>query len=378
MATSPDYYETLGIARDASNDDIKKAYRKLAHKYHPDKGGTKGDEAKFREVNEAYQILSDPQKRQAYDQYGAAGPAGGTGGGGAGQGFGGAGFEGFAGGFDNFGDIFEQFFSGGAGTTTRGPARGADLEMGLKITFAEAVSGTNKRVNVQRRVVCVTCSGNGADPGSKIATCSRCGGAGEIRMTRQTILGAMQQVTACPACRGEGKIPEKPCHACGGEGRVQKSETLSIDIPAGIDDGQTIRLPNQGEAGERGASSGHLYVTVQVEPSKTFRREGADVHLTVPVSYPQAALGAEIEVPTLRGKTKLKVPAGSPSGKSFRLKGEGMNRLGATTRGDEVVTVEIEVPNKLTDQERRLIEELARTSGETPAQKKSWFDKLGL
>ncbi len=373
-----DYYAALGLSKSASTDEIKKAYRKLAHKHHPDKGGSPDDDQKFREINEAYQVLSDPQKRQSYDQFGQAG-ANASGGGPSGANAG-PGFEGFGGGFgfDGFSDIFEQFFGGGAQTTSRGPARGADLEVGLRLTFEEAVTGSTKHVNIQRRKTCPTCSGNGAEPGSKIVTCDRCDGAGEIRTTRQTILGAMQQVAICPKCRGEGKVPEKPCRTCGGEGRVQESESVAIQIPAGIDDGQTIRLPSQGEAGERGAPSGHLYVTVQVAPSKVFRRDGADVHLTVPISYPQAALGAEIKVPTLAGATNLKVPAGTVSGKSFRLKNEGIPKPGSSTRGDEVVTVEIQVPAKVSEEERRLIEELAKASGETPAEKKSWFDKLGL
>lgn len=378
-----DYYATLGISKSASNDEIKKAYRKLAHKHHPDKGGSPEDERKFREINDAYQVLSDPQKRQSYDQFGTAG-ANSAGGGPGGPG--GAGFEGFEGfgqgaqgfGFDGFGDIFEQFFTGGAGTRQRGPTRGADLEMSLRITFEEAFRGVTKRVNAQRRMPCQTCGGNGAEPGSQIITCPRCNGAGEIRTTRQTILGAMQQVTACPQCHGEGKVPEKPCQTCGGEGRVQRSEELRVDIPAGIDDGQTIRLTGQGEAGERGAPAGHLYVTVRVEPSKVFKREGADVFLTVPISYPQAVLGAEVEVPTLEGTMTLKVPAGTAGGKNFRLKNQGMSKVGSSARGDEVVTVEIDVPQKVSAEERRLIENLARESGETPAEKKSWFDKLGL
>lgn len=386
-----DPYNLLGLTKDATDAEIKKAYRKLAHKYHPDKGGTKDDEAKFREVNEAYQILSDPQKRSRYDQFGAAGF--GAGDGGAGGGPGGAGFEGFSGfgggqgqagqgaqgfGFEGFGDIFEQFFSGGAQAAQRGPARGADMEVRLNLEFAEAVNGFNKQVSVNRRVKCATCSGNGAEPGTKIITCPRCDGAGEIRITRQTILGTMAQVAVCPECRGEGKKPAKPCHTCAGEGRVQQTETVDINIPAGIDDGQTIRVQEQGEVGERGAPSGHLYVTVRVKPSKVFQRDGADVKLTAPITYPQAVLGAEIEVPTLHGRTTLKVPAGTESGKTFRVKGEGIQQLQGGGKGDELVTVEIVVPNKLNSEERRLMEQLAAAGGQGAATKKSWFDKLGL
>jgi molecular chaperone DnaJ len=376
---SADPYATLGVSRDASTDEIKKAYRKLAHKHHPDKGGTPEDEAKFREVNAAYQILSDPQKRQQFDQFGAAGQQGAGGPGGPGFGgfdFGGGFGGGFAG-FDSVADIFEQFFSGGASATQRGPQRGADLEMSLKLSFNEAVKGVSKKVRVNRRVTCGTCHGNGAEPNTKIVKCDRCDGAGEIRTTRQTILGMMQQVTACPVCHGEGKKPEKPCHTCGGEGRVQKEEELPIDIPAGIDDGQTIRVPGQGEVGQRGASPGHLYVTVRVEESKVFERSGSDIRVLVPVSYPQAVLGAEITVPTLDGKTTLKVPAGTPSGKIIKLKGEGIPKLNSGNRGDEYVMIEVVIPEKPSDDEKRLIEDLAKVQGD-PISRKSWKDKLGL
>lgn len=377
MSPTQDYYAILGIEKNASTSDIKKAYRKLAHKHHPDKGGTKEDEARFREVNEAYQVLSDPAKRQQYDQFGASGPGFNPGG----QGTGAEGFAGFGGsgfGFDNFGDIFEQFFSGGAGATTRGPSRGADLELQLKLSFEEAVRATTKQVKVTRRVVCQTCRGNGAEPGTKIVNCDRCGGAGEIRTTRQTILGTMQQVTTCPECRGEGKRPEKACQTCGGEGRVQESGNVTIDIPAGIDNGQTIRVPGQGEAGERGAPPGHLYVTVEVEPSQAFERDGADLKLTVPVSFAQAALGDQIEIPTLDGRTAVDIPPGTPSGRVLRVKGAGVPKLQGSGRGDLLVTVEIEVPKKLTAEEKRLLEELKGASGGRPAAKKSWFEKLGL
>ncbi len=374
-----DYYATLGVAKDASTDDIKKAYRKLAHKYHPDKG--KGDDAKFKEVNEAYQVLSDPAKRQQYDQFGAAGGPNGPGSAGfdPNQGFGGFQGQGFDfGNMGGFGDIFEQFFSGGQTTRTRGPARGADLEVQLNLSFEEAVKGATKPVNVTRRVRCATCKGSGAEPNTKIIQCPRCSGSGEIRTQRQTILGVMQQVTTCPQCHGSGKVPEQPCHTCGGEGRVQQSQTLDITIPAGIDDGQTIRINDQGEAGERGAPNGHLYVTVRVAASRQFTRDGADLHLQVPISYPQAVLGDELEVPTLDGSAKLSVPAGTPSGKTFRLKGAGVSKLGSSSRGDLLVTVEINVPKKLSAEEREAINQLAQASGHRPTGKKGFFDKLGL
>lgn len=379
-----DYYQTLGVKKDASTADIKKAYRKLAHKHHPDKGGNKEDESKFKEVQTAYEVLSDQQKRAAYDQFGAAGVGGGPGpGSGQGPGPGFGGFEGFGGAdfsdLGGIGEIFEQFFTGGAGARQRGPARGADIQATIQIEFPEAVSGLTKQIKVSRRVTCETCKGNGAEPGSKIITCPRCKGSGQIQTTRQTILGTMAQVTPCPECHGEGKKPEKPCHTCGGEGRVEKAEQVEVQIPAGIDDGQTIRIQGAGEAGQRGAPAGHLYVTVRVKPSPVFQREGSDVNITVPVTYAQAVLGDTIEVPTVDGsKTTIKVPAGTPSGKVFGLRGKGMPKLNSSGHGDLHVKVDVHVPKKLSAEEKRLIEQLAKTEGKDLKAKKSLFDKLGL
>jgi molecular chaperone DnaJ len=377
-----DYYQTLGVKKDAATADIKKAYRKLAHKHHPDKGGTKEDEAKFKEVQSAYEVLSDPGKRQAYDQFGAAGVGGGPGGarpGGPGGPGGAAGFEGFDfSGAGGFGDIFEQFFTGGAGTRTRQPSRGADIQATVTLDFEEAVKGAARQMKVTRRALCATCKGNGAEPGSKIVTCDTCGGSGQVQTTRQTILGTMAQVTPCPVCHGEGKKPEQPCHTCGGEGRVQKRETITVDIPAGIDDGQTIRVTGEGESGQRGAEPGHLYVTVRVKPSQVFRRDGANVSVTVPITYPQAVLGDTIEIPTLSGKESMKVPAGTPSGKTFGLRGKGLPKIESAGHGDLYVTVDVHVPKKLTAEEKRLVEELARKTGKDLKAKKSLFDKLGL
>lgn len=381
MPPTNDLYETLGVTKDASTADIKKAYRKLAHKHHPDKGGTKEDETKFKKVQSAYEVLSDPGKRQAYDQFGAAGVGGGPGG--AGQsgpgGPGAAGFEGFDfSGAGGFGDIFEQFFSGGAGARSRQPSRGADIQATVTLDFEEAVKGTSRQLKVTRRALCETCKGNGAEPGSKIVTCDRCGGSGQIQTTRQTILGTMAQVTTCPVCHGEGKKPEKPCHTCGGEGRVQKTETITVDIPAGIDDGQTIRVTGEGESGQRGAEPGHLYVTIRVKPSQVFTRDGADVSVTVPITYPQAVLGDSVEVPTLGGKSTIKVPPGTPSGKTFGLRGQGLPKINSAGHGDLHVTVDVHVPKKLSADEKRLVEELGKASGKELKAKKSLFDKLGL
>lgn len=378
MAT--DYYQTLGISKDASTADIKKAYRKLAHKHHPDKGGSKEDEAKFKEVQTAYEVLSDPGKRQQYDQFGAAGMGGGPGGAGpGGPGQAPPGFEGFDfSGAGGFGDIFEQFFSGGASARSRGPSRGADIQATVTLSFEEAVTGAKRQLKVTRRAQCPTCKGNGAEPGSKIVTCDNCGGSGQVQTTRQTILGTMAQVTPCPVCHGEGKKPEKPCHTCHGEGRVQTTETIDVDIPAGIDDGQTIRVTGEGESGQRGAEPGHLYVTIRVKPSQVFTRDGANVSVTIPITYPQAVLGDTIEIPTLNGKETMKVPAGTESGKTFGLRGKGLPKISTSGHGDLHVTVEVHVPKKLNAEEKRLIEELAKTSGKDLKARKSLFDKLGL
>jgi len=378
-----DFYKTLGVEKGASDADIKKAYRKLAHKHHPDKGGTKEDEAKFKEVQQAYEVLSDKQKRARYDQFGAAGVNQGAGGGpGQGQpGAGFGGFEGFQGDFSDLGglgDIFEQFFTGGANTRQRQPSRGADIQASISVSFEEAVKGTTHKLKVTRRDICQTCRGNGAEPGTKIVACDNCGGSGQVQTTRQTILGTMAQVTTCPVCHGEGKKPEKPCHTCGGEGRVQKTDTVDVDIPPGIDNGQTIRIQGAGEAGQRGAPAGHLYVTVEVKPSKVFVRNGADVEVTVPVTYPQAVLGDTIEIPTLDGKTTMKVPAGTPSGKVFGLRGKGMPKLNGSGHGELHVKIEINVPKKLSAAEKKKIEELAKTQGTDIKAKKSLFNKLGL
>ncbi|MDP3999942.1 MAG: molecular chaperone DnaJ [bacterium] len=384
MPTSRDYYDILGVGKTASVSDVKKAYRKLAHKYHPDKGGTAEDEKKFKEVQEAYEVLSDQQKRAAYDQFGKAGAHGaGPGAGPGGAGFGGFNPQDFAGqGFDfgNLGDLFEQMFTGGfgggGGTRRRGPSRGSDLQMTVTIDFDEAVRGVTKQVSLNRRATCETCGGSGAAKGSKIVTCDRCGGQGQVQVTRRTVLGTMAQVAECPECHGEGKRPEKPCPACAGEGRKQKKETLTVEIPAGIDEGQTIRIQGAGEAGERGAPSGHAYVIVHVKPSKVFERDGTMLGVTVPISFPQATLGDTVEVPTATGKTTLKIPAGTQSGETFTVKGQGMPKLNAAGAGDLKVTVQVAVPQKLTAEEKRLVEELGRKEGPKP--KKGFLDKLGL
>lgn len=385
MPTSGDYYDILGVGKSASVSDIKRAYRKLAHKYHPDKGGTKEDERKFREVQEAYEVLSDQQKRSAYDRFGQRANGPGAQGAAGGPGPGGAGFGGFnpndfnAQGFDfgNLGDLFEQMFTGDfGGTRQRGPSRGSDLQITVTVDFDEAVRGTTKEVPLDRRATCETCGGSGAAKGSKVVTCDRCGGQGQVQVTRRTVLGTMAQVAECPECHGEGKRPEKPCPDCAGEGRRQKKEKLTVEIPPGIDEGQTIRIQGAGEAGQRGAPPGHAYVIIHVKPSKVFEREGTTLRVTVPVSFPQATLGDHVEVPTATGKAELKVPAGTQSGQTFTIKGQGMPKLNAAGAGDLQVTVQVAVPKKLTAEEKRLVEELGQKEGPKP--KKGLRDKLGL
>lgn len=352
-----DYYKILGVSREASPDDIKKAYRKLALKYHPDK--TKGDkeaEVMFKQINEAYQVLSDPAKRSQYDQFGAAGPTG---------------FNGnwqnadFAQGFDfgdlgGFGDIFDTFFTGRQHRQQRSPEsikRGKDIEVNLQITFEEAVAGATKKMSINRPVTCEACGGSGAMD-SKSVQCARCKGTGELKRTQRTILGAFTQVYVCDDCQGLGEKPAKVCRECRGEGRKTKTEMMEVPIPAGIDNGQTIKLAGKGEAGWRGGRAGDLYINVHVLPHKDFRREGADVYRTEAISFPVAVLGGEVKIKSLDGWLNLTIPAGTKSGEVFRLKNKGIKQLEKNSYGDLLVQVEIIVPERLTLKQRRLLEEL--------------------
>ncbi len=381
-----DYYDILGVSRSASEEEIKRAYRKLAHEHHPDKKG--GNEEKFKEINSAYQVLKDKQKRAQYDQFGQNFESAG-GGAGAGQGFGG-----FSQGGVNFdfgdlgglGDIFGDFFGGGAGrggrsSRTTGAQKGADLLQRVEIDFKEAVFGVTKRVALDRQDTCARCRGNGAEPNTKITTCATCGGAGQVRQTRQTILGAFAQVTMCPTCQGEGKIAEHPCTECRGAGRTHVHKEIDVDIPAGIDHEQTIRVPGQGEAGTRGGQHGDLYLEIRVRPSKVFERSGVDVTINVPVSFAQAALGASIEIEGLDKKITLTIPAGTQSGKLIKTKYEGIPKLsstgGAHERGDLIARVVVVTPEKLTQQEKALLLELAHLRSEqVKIPKGNFFDHM--
>ncbi|MBQ9941577.1 MAG: molecular chaperone DnaJ [Christensenellaceae bacterium] len=349
-----DYYQTLGVEKSASQDEIKKAYRQMAKKYHPDMN--KDDESaaqKFKEVNEAYQILSDEEKRAKYDQFGSAAFDGS-----AGAGYGGG--YGDFGGFGGFGDIFESFFGGGGRSARRqnGPMRGADVDVQVYLTFEEAAFGVKKEVTITRQENCETCGGSGAKPGSNVKTCTRCGGTGQIRQQQQSIFGNVINVVPCPDCRGEGKIVEEPCPDCRGTGRVNKQRTISVNIPAGIDDGQVLTLSGQGHAGVRGGSSGDVHVYVSVRPHKTFRREGVNLYMEMPISFGQAALGCELEVPTLDGKIKYSIPAGTQTGTTFRMKGKGVKYIRQERWGDLYVKMNVVIPRKLSEKQKELILEL--------------------
>ncbi len=349
-----DYYEILGVSRDAPVGDIKKAYRKLSKELHPDKNKNDKDaEKKFQEVNEAYEVLSDDKKRKQYDTFGAAG-VGGAGGQG---GFGGFDFSGFQG-AGGFGDIFESFFGGArGGSRTQRSERGRDREVRLTIDFDEAVKGVQKKIALDTFISCAECEGKGTEKGSEMITCSDCGGTGQQTKTAQSFFGVIQQSFVCPSCSGAGRVPEKKCGKCSGEGRVRKKETITLDIPAGIHDGQTLRLSGKGEAGRHGAQAGDLYLLIVVRPDPRFERDKDDVHTYSVISVLDAIMGTQIKVKTVHGDKELKIPAGTQPGQIFRIKGEGMPVLGSSKHGDHYVTITVEIPKKLSKEERRLMEE---------------------
>lgn len=364
-----DYYEVLGVGKSASADEIKKAFRRLAVKYHPDKEG--GDEAKFKEINEAYEVLKDPSKRQRYDQFGHAG-VGGASGGNPFEGFSGFGGQGQNINFDfgdlGLGDIFNSFFGGGAsgGGGRRRQARGRDVETSVEITFEQAVFGTQVDLHLNLEDECEHCKGTTVEPGHELKTCDDCKGSGQVVTVTRTIFGNIQQATVCPKCKGRGKIPEKVCSVCKGKGTQVKKQTIGLKIPAGIDDGATIRLREHGEAVANGPK-GDLYVNIRVKPHKKFTREGDLILSEETVSMIDAALGTEIEVDTVDGPVKMKVPAGTQSGTDFKLSGHGVPHLKRETRGAHIVTIDVETPTKLTKRQKELLEEFQKSSG-----KKFW------
>ena len=359
MSQKRDYYEVLGVAKSASTDEIKKAYRKLALQFHPDKNpGDKQAEEKFKEATEAYKILSEGETRAAYDQYGhAAFQQGGAGGG----------FQGFSDFEDIFGDIFSQFFGGGSqgGRSSRGRP-GRDLRFQVEVEFEEAIFGGEKEISVNRRTTCTTCSGSGAKEGSAPENCTQCAGSGSVRLQQ----GFFTISRTCPGCEGQGKVIKNPCSNCSGSGLASVRSKLNVRIPAGIDDGQRLKLRGEGEGGTGGGPAGDLYVEIKVKPHPYFERQESELLCEVPISYTTAVLGGEVQVPTLEGSESLKIPAGTSSGKSFRLRNRGAQVLGANRRGDLHLVVKIHVPQKVSEQERSALEKLREVESTPPSHAK--------
>ena len=369
MATAKrDYYEVLGIGRNATPEEIRKVFRKLAFEYHPDRNKDTGAEAKFKEVNEAYEVLSDAEKRGQYDRFGHSGGASPFG----------RGFEGF----DNFGfgDIFDAFFSGSGGRrrgTATAAARGPDLAATMAIEFEEACFGAEKQFEVTREELCSRCQGTRAEPGSPPEPCANCNGTGEVRRAQRSMFGQFVNISACDVCRGEGKTISKPCTQCRGAGRERKKRTLSVKIPAGVDSGAQIRLTNEGQPGFYGGPPGNLYLTLNVREHDLFQRDNDDILFSLPVSIAQAALGDEVEIPTLSGPHKLKVPAGTQPGQFFRLKGQGVAHLRGGGRGDQLVMVNVVIPKTLSAEQKKLFNDLGSSLG-VPSQNqdKGFFDRI--
>ena len=370
MATKKDYYDVLGVNRDATEEEIKKSYRKLAMKHHPDRNpdNPKAEE-QFKEAKEAYEMLSDDQKRAAYDQYGHAAFEGG--GNGAGAGFGGAGFG------DAFGDIFGDIFGGGrqGGGQRNNVYRGADLRYNMEVSLEDAAKGTETKIRIPVQSACETCKGSGARPGTQPVTCTTCAGHGQVRMQQ----GFFSVQQTCPKCHGNGKMVKDPCPTCSGAGRVKQNKTLSVKIPAGVDEGDRIRLTGEGEAGVNGGPTGDLYVVIHLKTHEIFQRDGGNLHCEMPISFSTAALGGEIEVPTLGGSAKMKIPAETQTGGVFRLKGKGIKPLRQSEAGDLMVHVVVETPVKLTEKQKDLLREFDSSTqadaGKHSPKNKSWVDK---
>lgn len=378
-----DYYQTLGVSKSASADEIKRAFRKKAHEHHPDKGN--GNAEKFKEVNEAYQVLSDEQKRKAYDAYGHnwEAAAGGGFGGQSRQQYGQNPFEGFgfgggfsAGGDFNYdlGDIFSDFFGGGQQQSRR--KRGIDLEMELKVTFEEAVFGAEKSISLEKKDACKICGGNGAASGSRLIACEKCRGSGQVVAARRTIFGTVQSRMTCDVCEGSGQVPEIKCSNCGGSGVKIQDKTILVKIPAGIDNGQRVRVSGEGEAGYRGSQPGDLYLVMKVLPHKEFTRDGYDLRKDLPVSFTQAALGAKLIVKTLDGDIELKIPSGTQSGTVFKVKNKGVPRINSKSRGDLLITARVIVPGRLSKKEKDLLKKLAQERGEAVEVDQGFWDNI--
>ncbi len=368
MADKRDYYEVLGVNKGASGDEIKKAFRKMSKKYHPDlHPGDKEAEANFKEVNEAYQVLSDDEKRSRYDQFGHAGVDGN------------AGFGGGFGGFEDLGDIFGDIFGGfggfGGGRQRRNaPRRGSDLSQYVNLTFRESAFGCKKKINITANEKCDECNGTGAKKGTQPVTCSQCNGAGQVQQRRQTMFGFSNVITECPSCNGKGKIIKEPCPSCRGIGNVRKNKTVEVNIPAGIDNDQVMRISGAGNAGINGGPNGDLQLIIRVKSDEIFKRDGFDVHVSFPITFVQAALGATLKVPTIHGIVEYDIPEGTQTNTRFRLKGKGVPILNGRGNGDEFVTVTVEVPKNLNAKQKELLREFDEDSNY--AKKKSFMDKM--
>lgn len=379
MAEKRDYYEVLGVPKTASADEIKKAYRKLAKEYHPDRNpGDKTAEDKFKEAGEAYEVLGNEEKRAKYDQFGHAAFDGAAGAGGAGYGAGGFDFGGFG---DIFSDIFGGGFGGGFGGQRRNPTapqRGNDIEQSIELTFEQACFGTEMEVNINHTETCEHCHGSCAEPGSgERVKCSACGGTGQVRRVQKTPFGSFANVTTCSACGGSGTVIKNPCKVCGGKGSVHKARKKKIRVPAGINHGQQISVRGEGDAGRNGGPSGDLLLTVYVKKHKIFERQGYDIYCDFPITFVEAALGAEVEVPTIDGKVKYNISEGTQSGTKFRLRGKGVPKINSSQRGDQYVTVVVEIPKNLNDKQKDLLKQFADTvDGSKYKQRKTFFDKM--
>ena len=375
MPGKKDYYEILGVSRDAEQKEIKRAYRKLAKKYHPDRNKDNPEAAdKFKEISEAYEILNNPDKRTRYDQFGHSGINEDD-----------FNFDDFArGGFGGLDDIFDMFFGGGMSGMggmgmgrSQGPQRGSDLQYRMEIGFEEAAFGAKKEITIPRMETCSNCNGTGAKPGTEVKTCPRCNGAGRVRISQQTPFGQFMQTKICDRCNGTGEVISTPCPECDGKGRIRRHRNLTVNIPAGVDNGTRLRMANEGEAGERGASGGDLYIIIRVKPHKIFERKGDDIYCEVPINFVQATIGDEIEVPTLDGKVKFKIPEGTQPGTTFRLKNKGIAHLNSYGRGDEYIKAKVAIPKKLNKEQKELLMKFAEVSGdEINPEHKSFISKV--
>lgn len=367
---SQDYYEVLGVSRDASPEEIKKAYRRLARKYHPDVSSEPDAEERFKEINAAYEVLSDPERRAMYDRYGTEGPPG----------FGGFDFGGMRDPFDIFAEVFGNLGGfGDFGRTGRaGPRRGNDIRTSLEISFEEAAFGVEKEVEIHRQELCPVCGGTGAEPGTSPERCPECGGTGQVRQVQHSFLGSFVNITTCPRCHGQGTIVRTPCHECRGSGRVYVTRRIQVSIPAGVDDGVTIRVSGQGEPGSKQGPSGNLYITLHVKPHPFFKRRGDDVILEMKINVAQAALGATVTVPTLDGEREISIPPGTQAGAIFRLRGLGIPHLRGNGRGDQLIVTQVAIPKHLTEEQKALFSQLAETLGTDVVveEKQSFVDRV--